>query len=76
MCGDLRDVVERLEFSARCESCRYLTYHGYARIIAELAADKHVRRRPGHVVQIWEGSKNVSKIESRSVGDSTAEPLF
>ncbi len=41
---------------SRCHDCTYSRTHGLAKIEAELSADKHGRRKPGHHVLVIDGT--------------------
>lgn len=73
----MRDVIERLEFAARCTSCRFAKWCGYAPIVAELAATRHLRRCPTHTVEVWRGDTRIGvRVSGIEVLDSGAEPPF
>ena len=72
-CDDMRTVTEILSFRVACDMCRFQRVLGYARITAELAADRHYRKNPTHLVKVFMGSTEVSR---RNVAETHAETLW
>ena len=60
-CASLQRLVRQTnQWRLRCLDCRFARGFGAAGYAANLAADKHVRARPTHRVQILEGSRLVA----------------
>jgi len=52
--------------SLKCEGCRFSRGYGTARLTMEMAANKHAREHPGHVVQLRE-TRVVHKFSTRDM---------
>lgn len=75
-CGAYRDAMEAPpDYSVRCESCQYGKHCGNALITAETAATKHSLARPGHRVQLRNGTQTVTVYEHAPL-PANIEPPF
>jgi hypothetical protein len=56
---DVRIAVSEFDYSIRCRMCSYSRTFGRAKVNAEIAASKHRKKQPTHVVYLYNGGELV-----------------